>query len=157
MATIEQIKALRDQTSASIADIQSSLVEANGDEKIALEILKKKGQIKASKKTDRETKAGLIETYNHMGKIGVLVEVNCETDFVARNEEFVKFAHNLVLQIASMNPESVDDLITQDYIFENRKTIQNYLEEIIAKTGENIIINRFVRMELGGKDVSKNS
>ncbi|KKP88383.1 MAG: Elongation factor Ts [Berkelbacteria bacterium GW2011_GWA2_35_9] len=157
MTSIEQIKALRDQTSASIADIQSSLEEAKGDEKKALEILNKKGQIKASKKTNRETKAGLIETYSHMEKIGVLVEINCETDFVAKNEEFVKFAHNLALQIASMNPESVDDLLSQDYIFENGKTIKNYLEVIIAKTGENITIKRFVRMELGGKDVSKNS
>lgn len=157
MATIEQIKALRDLTSASLTDIQSSLQEANGDEKKALEILKKKGQIKASKKSDRETKAGLIETYSHMGRIGVLVEVNCETDFVAKNEKFIKFTHDLALQVASMNPDNVDELLVQDYIFDNGKTIKNYLEEIVAKTGENITIKRFIRLELGGKDVSKNS
>mgnify|MGYP001576017736 CR=1 FL=1 len=157
MSTIEQIKALREQTSASLSDIQTSLEEAKGDEKKALEMLKKKGQIKASKKTNRETKEGLIEAYTHMGKIGVLVEVNCETDFVAKNDEFVKFSHDLALQVASMNPDDVDELLAQDYIFDSGKTIKNYLEEIVAKTGENVSIKRFIRFELGGKDVSKNS
>lgn len=149
MSSIEQVKSLREQTLASLGDIAGALEEAKGDEKKALAILKSRGAIKAAKKAERETKAGLIESYSHMGKIGVLLEINCETDFVARNEEFKNFVHNLALQISSMAPKNVAELLVQEYIKDPSQTIKQYLEEVIAKTGENIVIQRFVRYELG--------
>jgi len=126
------------------------LQEANGDIEKAKEILKKKGMERADKKASRETKAGLVESYTHNnGRVGVMVEVFCETDFVARNEEFKKLCHELALQIASMNPESVADLFAQPWIRDESKTIEQLVKETIGKLGENIKVNRFVRFELG--------
>ncbi|TSC92226.1 MAG: translation elongation factor T, partial [Candidatus Berkelbacteria bacterium Licking1014_85] len=150
MPTIDQIKSLRETTQASLGDISSALKEANGDEKKALEILKSKGAIKAAKKSEREVKSGLIDCYIHINKIGTMVEVNCETDFVAKNQEFKNFVHNIAMQISSMMPDSVEELLEQEYIKDNSMTIKQLLESIIAKTGENIKIARFSRYELGG-------
>jgi len=148
--SVDLIKKLREETNAPVMECKSALQEANGDIEKAKEILKKKRTESADKKASRETKAGLVESYTHNnGRVGVMVEVFCETDFVARNEEFKKLCHELALQIASMNPESVADLFAQPWIRDESKTIEQLVKETIGKLGENIKVNRFVRFELG--------
>ena len=154
---IELIKKLREKTGAGIADIKKALelVEAKkkgySEEivKRALEILKQQGLDKASSKAEREVKAGIVDVYSHGGKVGVLVEVLCETDFVARTGDFKNLAHELSLQIASMNPSSVDDLLSQEYIRDNSLTIEQLIKSVIGKVGENIQVGRFERIALG--------
>src|SRR3984885_4760346 len=117
---LKAIKKLRDATSASIADVRRALDEAEGDEKKALEWLKKRAAEIAAKKADRETGEGLIEAYIHGGgKVGVLVEILCETDFVAKTDEFKKLAKEVAMQVAAMNPENIDTLLKQEYIRDN--------------------------------------
>lgn len=131
-------------------ECRQALRQTQGEPKKALEILRKKGIDRAEKKAARETKAGLVEAYTHVtGKIGVLVELACETDFVARNEEFKKLAHELCLQVASMAPKNVKELMGQEYIREPEKKVGDLLKEAIGKIGENIVIRRFERFELG--------
>ena len=131
-------------------DCKRALEDAKGDSKIAKEILKEKGAMIANKKAARATKEGLIESYIHgKGRIGVLLELNCETDFVARNPEFQELAHDLAMQISAMNPESVEDLMEQDFIKDPSMKINKLMESKISKIGENIQINRFVRYGLG--------
>lgn len=149
MISAETIKKIREITGAGVMDVKNALDEAQGDEKKALEILKKRGAVIAGKKAERETSQGLIETYTHMGRIGAMIEVNCETDFVAKNPEFKEFVHDLVLQVASLDSDKMDDLLKMDLIKEPGKTVQDLLTEKIAKIGENIVIKRFVRYELG--------
>lgn len=147
--SVEEIKKLRSETGAGIADCRKALEESKGDFAKAKEWLKKKGLEKSAEKSDREVKAGLVETYSHNGKVGVLVEVLCETDFVAKTEDFKSLAHELALQIASMKPESVADLLEQEYIRDNSLTIDQLIKGVIAKLGENIQIGRFERVGLG--------
>ena len=110
--SIEDIKKLKELTNVGLTDAKAALVEADGDFDKALEAMRKKGLTKAEKKGDRETREGLIESYVHSGRIGVVVEVNCETDFVARLPEFKEFAHQIAMQIAAMNPQfaTMDDI-----------------------------------------------
>ena len=111
------VKELREKTGAGMMDCKKALVESKGDIKKAEEILNEKGLVQASKKAFRATKEGIIDSYIHLGsRIGVLVEVNCETDFVARNEMFKNLVHDLALQIASMNPKDNEELLNQVYI-----------------------------------------
>jgi elongation factor Ts len=145
----EDIKKLRDKTSAGVMDIKQALDASNGDLAKAEEWLKQKGLASAAKKVDRETKSGLIDSYIHDGRIGVLVEVNCETDFVARTDDFKALCHDVALQIASMDPENVDALLEQDFIKDPSTTITNLIKGVIAKVGENIVVARFIRYELG--------
>jgi elongation factor Ts len=147
--TVDQIKQLREQTGAGIADCREALEEAKGNMDKAKEVLKKKGLDKASSKADREVKAGLVETYSHSGRVGVLVELLCETDFVAKTDDFKNLAHEIALQVASMHPESVSDLLGQEYIRDNSLTIDALIKGIISKLGENIQIGRFERIALG--------
>jgi elongation factor Ts len=143
------IKKLRDATSASIADVRRALDEAKGDEKKALVWLKKRASEIAAKKADRETGEGLIEAYIHGGgKVGVLVEVLCETDFVAKTDEFKKMTKEIAMQIAAMNPTDVDSLLQQEYIRDSSQTIDQLVKGLIGKLGENITIKRFTRFEL---------
>ncbi|HWY79056.1 MAG TPA: translation elongation factor Ts [Candidatus Sulfotelmatobacter sp.] len=151
MANIDliTIKKLRDETSASIADCRRALDEANGDYKKALEWLKKRASEIAAKKADRETGEGLIEAYIHgAGKVGVLVALLCETDFVAKTDEFKKLAKEVAMQIAAMHPEDVDSLLKQEYIRDSSQTIEQLIKGVIGKLGENITIKQFVRFEL---------
>lgn len=115
--TVEDIKKLKELTGIGLTDAKKALVEAEGDFDKALEALRKKGLTKAEKKGDRETREGLIESYVHSNRIGVVVEVNCETDFVARLPEFKEFAHQIAMQIAAMNPKypTVDDIPSEEY------------------------------------------
>jgi elongation factor Ts len=146
---IEDIKLLREQTGAGIADCREALKETGGDLEKAKEHLKKKGLDKASSKAEREVKAGLVETYSHGGKVGVLVELLCETDFVARTEDFKNLAHELTLQIASMNPSGVEELLSQEYIRDNSLTVDKLIKGVVGKVGENIQVGRFERIALG--------
>ncbi len=146
---IDDIKKLREQTGAGIADCRKALDESNGDFAKAKEWLKKKGLDKAAEKSDREVKAGIVETYSHNGKVGVLVELLCETDFVAKTDDFKALAHELALQIASMKPESVADLLEQEYIRDNSQTIDQLIKSVVGKLGENIQVGRFERVALG--------
>lgn len=146
---IEDIKKLREETGAGIADCKEALKQSSGDLAKAKQWLKQRGLDKASAKTEREVKAGIVEVYSHVGKVGVLVEVLCETDFVARTEDFKNLAHELALQIASMNPVSVEELLSQEYIRDNSLTVEQLIKSVIGKVGENIQVGRFERIALG--------
>jgi len=148
MRTIDQIKKLREETSLPISECKKALEEARGDLEKAKEILRKSGKDFAKKKREREVRAGIIESYIHPGRrIGAMVELYCESDFVAKSEDFQKLAHELCLQIAAMNPKK-SGLLSQPWIRDETKTIKNLIDEYIAKLGENIIIKRFVRYEI---------
>lgn len=174
-------------------EIKSALIESGGDEAKAMEILRKKGHRRSEKRADKETKSGIVDSYVHGGRIGVLVEVLCETDFVAKNDDFKNFAHEISLQVAATNPqyhspeniptevvskekavfvseaknagkpENVIDkivegklstfysevcLLNQPYFRDPNKIISDLLDEIVAKTGEKIVISRFARIGL---------
>jgi elongation factor Ts len=191
---IQSIKQLREETGAGMMDVKKALDESNGDTEEARRILRERGQAAADKKSSREAGEGLVEAYIHFnGRVGVLVEVNCETDFVARTPEFKEFARNIALHVASMDPVTVgvgdipDEvleeerqiaekqaeelgkpenvtrqivegrmkkrtsemaLLTQDYVKEPDKTVEELLNETIQKVGENVVIRRFVRYAL---------
>lgn len=193
--TAQMVKELRQKTGAGMLDCKNALVETNGDMEKAIQYLREKGIAKAAKKADRIAAEGLVESYIHAGgRIGVLVEVNCETDFVAKTDEFQEFVKDIAMQIAAMSPkyvrredvpeeelekekailrqqaleegkpEKIVDkivegrlekyladicLLEQPFIKDGDKTIGDYVNEKIARIGENISIRRFVRYELG--------
>ncbi len=192
--SIEDIKKLKELTGVGLGDAKQALVESDGDFDKALEAMRKKGLTKAEKKGDREARAGVIDSYVHDGRIGVVVEVNCETDFVARLDDFKTLAHQIAMQIAAMSPSyaNIDDvptderdrvkaelmasdvlaskpedmrekivegqlskhfaeqvLMSQTYILDDTKTVEQHVKENIAKLGENIIVRQFKRIELG--------
>ena len=143
------VQALRAKTGAGIMEAKEALESAGGDTNAAMEVLHKKGVAKAAKKSDRETREGLVTSYVHAtGKLGVLVKLYSETDFVARNEQFVQLAHDIALHIAGMEPATVEELLAQDFVKDSSKTVQDVLNEHIARLGENIQIGDFVRYEL---------
>ena len=146
---IEDIKKLKELSGAGLTDAKVALVEAKGDFDKALEVMRKKGLTKAEKRGDRETREGLIDAYVHDGRIGALVEVNCETSFVAKTDEFKDLAHKLAMQVASMDPRDVNELMGQQYILDDGKTVEMFVKDAIAKTGENITVKQFKRIELG--------
>ncbi len=147
---LKLISKLHDATGAPVIRVKKVLDEVKGNEKKAFEILQKEGFEKVAKREGRETGQGIIFSYiHHSGKIGSMVELLCETDFVARNELFVGLGKNVALQIASMNPKDVKDLESQDFIKEPSKKVLDLVKEVIAKTGENIKIGKFERMEIG--------
>ena len=163
--TTAAIKALRELTGAGIMDSKRALEEAGGDIERAQDILRQKGIASAAKKSDRETEQGVIESYIHSGgRIGAMVEANCETDFVARTEDFKALAHDIAMQIAAMNPKFIDEseipdgeevdpqescLLQQPFIKDPGMTIEELIKELIGKLGENIRIRRFSRFSLG--------
>ena len=143
---INSIKKLREQTGLSVADIKNALKEANGDEAKALKILSSRGYKIAEKKAGRTAKEGLIESYIHgTKKVGALVVLNCETDFVAKSHDFQELAHLLAMQIASMDPKNADELMEQPFIKEPDLTIKELISKYIAKLGENIKVGDFSR------------
>lgn len=196
--TTEMIKDLREKTGVGVMDCKVALKECNGDIKAAVDYLRKKGIATAKKRSSRTTSNGQVQSYIHGGgKIGVLVEVNCETDFTGRTDDFTEFARDLAMQIAAANPISVDRetippevlerereiyatqagetgkpekviekivegkltkfyseacLLDQPFVKNPDITIQDYLNEMIAKTGENVVIRRFARFQLGDED-----
>lgn len=192
--SIELIKKLKELSGVGLTDAKQALVEAKGDFDKALEAMRKKGMTKAEKRGDRETREGIIESYIHDGRLGAIVEVNCETSFVAKTDEFKDLAHKIAMQVASMNPkyisfedvpaadmkakrkefesnfkgpENMKDqiiegqlkkafsdkvLMEQPYILDDTMTVAGFIKEAIAKTGENITIRQFKRLELGVTD-----
>ncbi len=131
-------------------DIKKALEEAGGDSERAKEMLHQAGLEKAAQKDNRPAAEGLIYSYIHgRGQIGVLLEINCETSFVSKTSELETLAHEIALQIASMGPRNVDELIKQEYIRDTSRTIRELIAEVIAKTGENITVKRFTRYEVG--------
>jgi len=148
--TTDQIKALREKCGAGVMECRTALEEVMGDEKKAFEILKKRGREVAEKKKERETKQGIIEAYTHGGgKVVAVVELLCESDFVARNEEFRALAHELAMQVAAMAPKNVEELLEQEYIRDASRKIADLLTEAVAKIRENIKVGRIARLELG--------
>ena len=149
-APLALVKELRERTGAGVVDCQKALTESGGDVEKAITLLREKGLAAAAKRAGRSAAQGVVGSYIHGGgKIGVLLEVNCETDFVAKNEDFVSFAKDLTLQIISMSPENVKDLLQQDFVKDPSKKVSDLLKEIIAKTGENVVVNRFVVYKVG--------
>jgi len=146
---VEQVRQLREETGAGIMDCKQAVEKAGGSLKRAREIIKKSGLAKVAKKQSRETKQGWVGTYTHAtGKIGVVVELLCETDFVARNKDFQKLVQELCLQVAGMKPKTIKALLAQEYIRDSSRTIDGLIKEAIAKFGENIKIGRFERLEI---------
>lgn len=145
---IDDLKKLREETGAGIADCKEALNESKGDMNKSKAWLKKKGLDKAGSKSDREVKAGLVEVYSHGGKVGVVVTLLCETDFVAKTVDFKTLAHELALQIAAMDPSDNEELLKQEYIKDTSVTIENLIKSTIAKLGENIQVASFHRSEL---------
>ena len=148
MVTASQVKELREKTGAGMMDCKKVLTETNGDEEKAIELLRERGITKAAKKSDRIAAEGLVETYiSEDGKVGVVVEVNAETDFVARNEEFRNFVADVAKQVAKENPANVEALLEEKSIVEPDKTVKEVLTNKIATIGENMSIRRFERFE----------
>lgn len=192
--SIDDIKKLKELTGVGLTDAKVALVDADGNFDKALEAMRKKGLTKAEKKGDRETREGLIESYVHSGRIGVVVEVNCETDFVARLPEFKEFAHQIAMQIAAMSPKyaTLEDIPAEDYeakkqellasdalkskpadmaekivegqlkkhfaeqvlteqsfVLDDSMTVGEHIKEQVAKSGENVRVSQFKRIELG--------
>lgn len=164
--TLDQIKELREASGAGVMDCKRALEASDGDIEQAKKFLAEQGLTKAASKANRETAQGLVEAYIHAGgRIGVLIEVNCETDFVARTPEFKELARDLAMQVVAMNPLAIREedelppdaslrsdevvLLKQPFIKDQAKTVQELITETIGKTGENIQIKRFERFELG--------
>jgi len=163
--TTEQIRALRDLTGAGIMDCKRALEEAQGDIKKASQAIMVAGVAKAEKKSNREAGEGVVESYIHSGsRIGSLVELNCETDFVSRLPEFKRLAHDLTMQVAAMAPKYVDKseipdgddsdpevvcLMQQSFIKDDSKVMQELVTELAARVGENVRVKRFARFALG--------
>lgn len=147
---VDQIKKLREKTGAGIADVRRALEQSGGDAKAAANLLKSWGKDRAAAKLDRAARQGLVETYIHAGgRVGAMVEINCETDFVAKTDEFKNLAHEIAMQVAAMDPVDVEELLKQEYIRDATGTIDDLIKELIAKLGENIVVKRFMRFELG--------
>ena len=189
--SIESIKKLKELSGVGLTDAKKALVEADGDFDKALKAMREKGLTKAEKRGDRETREGIIDAYIHDGRLGAIVEVSCETSFVAKTDEFKTLAHQIAMQIASLNPLYVSEadipaevkeakmkeleanfkgpekmkaqilegqakkafqdkvLMNQPYILDDSKTVEQFIKEAIAKTGENITVKQFKRIELG--------
>ena len=146
MVSVDDIKKLREETGAGIADCREALEASMGDLKKAVEHLKQKGIEKASKKTERETHQGRVFSYVHGGKIGVVMSLLCETDFVAKTDDFQNLGKEICLQIASMNPKDEKELLGQEYIRDPKLTIGDMIKAVIGRLGENIKIAEFKRV-----------
>jgi elongation factor Ts len=137
--TVDQIKELREETGAGIMDVRKALTESDGDTKKAKAWLEKKGMKRAEDKVERETEAGYVFAYVHFnGRVGSLVKLACETDFVAKTEDFQSLGKEIAMQVASMKPETVEELLKQDYLRDSSKTIEGMIKVMSGKTGENI-------------------
>ena len=151
MITASQVKDLREKTGAGMMDCKKVLTETDGDMEKAIELLRERGIAKAAKKSDRVAAEGIVAAYvSEDGKVGAVVEVNSETDFVAKNEEFKTFVEDVAEQIAKENPADVEELLAQTSIKDSSKTVKEVLTDKIAKIGENMTIRRFERFESNG-------
>lgn len=148
MSDLSAIQKLREKTGVSVIAVKRALDKADGDMAKAEEFLKEEAGDIASKKSDRETKAGIIQSYIHAGKIGVLVKIKCETDFVAKNEDFQTFARAIAMQIAASEASSVEELLKETNFRNPSETVSDMVKEAISKYGENIEIAEFKKIEL---------
>lgn len=148
MIDSDNVKKLRELTGAGVMECKRALKEAKGDFDVAKDIIAEKGMLKAEKKAERKTGSGVLESYVHNGRVGVLLELRCETDFVARTDDFKNLAHDLVMQIAAMNPENVEALLAQPFVKDSSKTVEAVIKQVIGKIGENMKVERFMRYEL---------
>lgn len=152
MITTEQIKELRDKTGVSIMQCRKALEEAQGDMDKAMAILREKSSEIAAKKSDRELGAGMIQAYVHSsGTMGALLELNCETDFVAKNPEFKTLAYDLAMQVAAAGAENLDDLLAQEFIKDPSMTVTTLVQSFVQKFGEKIVIGKFSRLSVLGR------
>ena len=145
---LKDVEKLRNLTGAGVMECKRALDETSGDVDKALELIQERGYIKAEKKASRATGAGFLEVYIHNNRVGVLLELRCETDFAAHSDPFKHLAHELVMQIAAMNPGNKEELLKQVYIKDANLTIKDVIKTAIAKIGENIRIERFCRYEV---------
>ena len=143
--TAGDVQKLREVTGAGVMECKKALEEAKGDFEQAKKVIQERGLIRAEKKADRATGAGLLETYVHNGRVGVLLDLRCETDFVVRSEPFRELAHELVMHIAAMDPKDSAELLAQAYIKDPGMSVENLIKGVIAKVGENIRVERFCR------------
>jgi elongation factor Ts len=160
-SSTELIKELREKTGAGIMECKRAIEDAVGDLVKAEQLIKERGLAMAEKKAGREAGQGLIDAYIHAGRIGAMIELNCETDFVARTDDFRTLAREIAMQVAATNPSRISSqeastdgdvpLLDQPYIRDANKTVQDLVRETIAKVGENVVIRRFARFELGGQ------
>lgn len=145
----QEVQELRQRTGAGVMEAKKALLDSRGDIESAIEVLRKEGFEKAARKSDRETREGLVESYIHAtGKMGVLLMLYSETDFVARNEKFKELAHELALHIAGMYPKDIDELLLQPFVKDADKTVKDVINEYIVLLGENIQVGDFTRYEL---------
>ncbi len=147
--SLDTLKKLREDTQAGVSDCRQALEDAEGNFDKAKKLLLERGLEKAAKKEGKETSQGVVEAYVHQGKVGVLVELRCETDFVARTDEFKHLAHEVALQVAAMNPKNVVELLKGPYIRDPQLTMEALIKQSIAKVGENITVSKLTRMALG--------
>ncbi len=145
---IHDIQALRDATGAGVMECKRAFAESNGNIEAAKDILRTRGLVRAAGKAERKTGAGVLDAYIHNGRIAVLLELRCETDFVARGDLFRTLARELAMHISAMNPADADALEAQPYVRDESMTVGDYIKSAIAKTGENIRVERFCRYEL---------
>jgi len=146
--TAEAVQKLREATGAGVMDCRKALIEAGGDMEKAKLVLREKGISKVEKRAGRDTGAGLIHSYVHNERIGVLLDIRAETDFVVRSEPFRKLAHDLAMHIAAADPADVKELLAQPYVKDESKTVKDLVGEVIAKVGENVSVNKFYRAEV---------
>jgi elongation factor Ts len=150
--TTADIKKLREETGAGMMDCKKALEEAKGNYDEAVEVVKQRGLAKADKKADRETKEGYIASYVHANnKVAALVEILCETDYVARNEDFQRMAKDVAMHVVAMNPENVEALLADDFVKDPSMTVEKLVKSVSGKIGEKFVVNRFSRYEVGEK------
>lgn len=145
---VAAIQKLRDATGAGVMECKRALAEANGDFDKAVQIIREQGLTKVEKRAGRETGAGLILSYVHNERIGVLVDLRAETDFVVRSEPFHELARSLAMHIAASAPKNVEELLSQPYVRDESKSVQSIIQEVVGRVGENIRVNAFSRMEV---------
>ena len=146
----KEVQRLRTETNAGVMDCKRALEDAQGDYNKAKDLLKERGLEKAAKKEGREAKEGVVAAYIHAGgRVGALVEIASETDFVARGEEFQNLAREVAMQVAAMSPSNLDELLAQAYIRDASKTVKDLVSDLAMKTGENVSVRRFQRFALG--------
>lgn len=148
MVKTGDIQKLREATGAGVMECKRALEDAAGDFSKAKGLIRERGLVKADKKSERAVNAGIVTSYIHNDRVGVLLELHCETDFVGKSEPFRELAKNLTMQIAAMDPADPEALLTQPFIKDEKTTVEELVKGVIAKVGENIVVERFVRFEI---------
>ncbi len=148
MVSTENIQKLREETGAGVMECKRALEDSAGNFEKAKELIRERGFEKAEKKSERVVKAGIVTSYVHNDRVGVLLELHCETDFVGKSDPFRELAKNLAMQIAAMDPADVQTLLAQPFIRDDKTTISELVKGVIAKVGENIVVERFARFEV---------